>query len=118
MVGVNHRLVVHRRMDGRYRARFDAIGVVQQLNNRNDAIGGAGSVGNNAVLTFEQIVVHAVDNGGVEVMTSGMCEQDFFSSCCKLRFAIFAAAINTSAVENHINTEFAPGQLGSIWLMQ
>ncbi|MNL57231.1 hypothetical protein D3C87_1807780 [compost metagenome] len=41
MVCVNDLLIVHRGMDRRNRTRLNAIGIVQQFDHRNNAVGGA-----------------------------------------------------------------------------
>ena len=45
VVGIQHRLIIHGRMDGGNGARFNAEGAVQHVDNRHNAVGGTGGGG-------------------------------------------------------------------------
>ncbi len=67
VVGVDHRLVVHRRVDGGDRHVFQADRLVQQLEQRHPAIGRAGGVGDQRFAAAEVLLVDPIDDGGVDV---------------------------------------------------
>ncbi|MNZ77053.1 hypothetical protein D3C78_955780 [compost metagenome] len=71
VVGVDHRLVVHRRVDGGDGHVVQADGLVEHLEQRHAAVGGAGGVGQQALGTAEAGLIDSVDDGGVDVVLAG-----------------------------------------------
>ncbi|MNV39644.1 hypothetical protein D3C71_1312310 [compost metagenome] len=63
-------------------------------------------------------MVHTVDDGCVEVVTTGMGKQHFLRACCQMRLAVFAIAVHASAVQHHIHTQLTPRQRFNAALMQ
>ena len=110
MVGVNHLLVMHRRMNGGDGAGLNAIGIIEQFNDRNNAVGGAGGVGDNAVLGAELILIDAIDHRRVEIVAARMGEEHFLRTSLQMGFAVFATPIYAGTVEHHVYRQLAPRQ--------
>ncbi|MNI73103.1 hypothetical protein D3C73_1290820 [compost metagenome] len=72
MIGINNLLIVHRGVDRRNGAGLDAVSIIQQFNNGNNAIRGAGGVGNDPVFSAQLILINAKHNGCVDVVTTRM----------------------------------------------
>ncbi|MOA08875.1 hypothetical protein D3C78_1286750 [compost metagenome] len=64
------------------------------------------------------MVIHAVDNRRVKIVTTGMGKQDFFSACRKVCFSVFTVTVYAGAVENHIHAQFTPRQRFNTLIMQ
>ena len=105
-------------MDSGNRAGFNAESVIQQLNYWNDAVSGAGSVGDNAVSLFKSLFVNAEHYRSVEIAAAGMGKQHFLRARLQMGFAIGAAAPNAGAVQHDVDVQFAPRQIGDPRLMQ
>ena len=52
VIAVDHRLVVHCRMDGRGYAVLDPVMLVEQVEDGNDAVDGAGAAGDDPMAGF------------------------------------------------------------------
>ena len=118
MIGVNDLLIVHRRVDGGHGARFDAEGVVQQLDHRDNAVGGAGSVGDDAIGLFKSLFVHAEHHGGVEIAAAWMGEEHLLGARLQMRLAVRPAAVNAGALQHHVDVKLAPRQRVDSGVMQ
>src|SRR5690606_6428891 len=70
MVDVGQHLVVRVGMDGGHQTRFHTQLLMQGFDQRGQAVGGAGSVGNDGVGGLQHVVVHAVHDGGVNVLAA------------------------------------------------
>ena len=84
MISVNHLLVMHRRVNGGDGAGLNAIGVIEQFNDRNNAVGGAGGVGDNAMPGAKFILIYAVHHRRVEVVAAGVGKEHFFRPRLKM----------------------------------
>ena len=97
-------------MDGGHHAVNNAEFVHQRLNERAHAVGCAGSVGNNDVACLENILVHAVNNGGVNVL-AGSGNQNFLGAGFNVLHCAFFIAECTGAFENDIDVQIFPRKL-------
>jgi len=109
-------LVVGVGVHGVEQALADADRLVQHLGQRRQAIGGAGGIGDDALIA-EQLVIHAVDHGQVAAIervrgeyATGPRLQVLLDQRALLEFA--------GALEHHVDVQFLPRQLGRIPLGQ
>jgi hypothetical protein len=59
-------------MDGRGYAVLDPVMLVEQVEDGNDAVGGAGAAGDDPMAGFQVPTVETVDNGGIYVRIGGL----------------------------------------------
>ncbi len=71
VVGVDHGLVVHRRVDGGNGDVLQTHHLVEKFQQRHAAVGGAGRIGHQALAAIEAILVDPVDDGGVDIRLAG-----------------------------------------------
>ncbi|MOA49128.1 hypothetical protein D3C78_1719770 [compost metagenome] len=64
------------------------------------------------------MVIHAVDNRRVKIVTTGVGKQHFFSPCCKVCFSVFTITVHAGTIENHIHAQLTPRQRVNALLMQ
>ena len=78
MAHVGNGLVVGQGVDGGHRAFDDADVFVQDFGDGGKAVGGAGGVGNDSHVVGDDVVVHTVNDGGVNICLARGGNQDFF----------------------------------------
>ena len=71
MVGIDYRLIVHRRVNRGDRHILKAKGLIQQTQQRHTAVGGAGGVGDQAFFAGQAVLVDAINDGGVDIGVAG-----------------------------------------------
>jgi len=113
--GVEHGLVAGIGVHGGHEAALDADGVVEHLGDRRQAIGGARRIGDHLVAGFELIVVDAIDHGHVGIARRGR-DQHFARARFEMLRRRLALGEDAGALERHVDTELAPGQLGRVAL--
>ncbi|CSD70535.1 Uncharacterised protein [Vibrio cholerae] len=72
MIRINHLLIVHRGMDGGDGARINAECVIQYLDDGHNAVGGTRTVRDDFMLSSERLMIHAIDDGVVEIASTRM----------------------------------------------
>ncbi|MCY1430939.1 hypothetical protein D9M71_468980 [compost metagenome] len=110
MVGIDHRLVVHRRVDGGDRHVVDAHRVVQQLEQRHAAVGGAGRVGNQPLGAGQAALVDAVDHRGVDRGLAGhrLREQHARRAGGEEALAIGTGVPDAGAFQHQVDAQAGP----------
>ena len=67
MIGIDDRLIVHRRVDRGNHAIVDTEAIVQTLNDGYDAVSSTGGIGYDAIGGVEAFVVHTINNRRIHV---------------------------------------------------
>ena len=111
VVGVEHRLVIHRRMYGGDRAVFDTDGVVQCLDYRHNPVGGAGRIGNDSVVGREGVMIDAEYHRCIHVGLRGLREQDTTSAPVQVSLHRGPIAEGAGALKHQVYPELPPGQV-------
>ncbi|CWS27327.1 Uncharacterised protein [Neisseria meningitidis] len=114
MAHVGNGLVVGQRVDGGHRAFDDADAFAQHFGNRREAVGGAGSVGNDGHVGGQDAVVHAVHDGCIDIVAARCGNEDFFRAAFEVDFGFFFAGKRAGAFHDQIDTEFFPRQFGRV----
>ena len=100
-------------MDGGHQAFDDAEVVVDDLGDRGQAVGGAGSVGNELHVGGVLVEVDAADeHRGVVLRGAG--HDDDLGAGVDVSLGLLLGQVNTGALEHVLNTELTPGDQGSV----
>ena len=118
VIGVQHGLVVHCRVDGGDRAAVYAHRLVQGPDHRHDGVGGAGRGGHDTVVALQGLVVYPVDHRGIHVGLSGLGKKYAPGALPQVLFRGGPIGERAAAFQHDIDTEFAPGQIADIGLAQ
>ncbi len=110
VLNVGKNLVVCEGVDGGHHAVNNAEFVHQRLNERAHAVGGAGSVGNDNVACLKNVLVHAVNNGSVNVF-AGSGNQNFLGAGFDVLHCAFFIAECAGAFENDVDVQIFPRKL-------
>src|SRR5476651_1910264 len=110
VVGIDHRLIVHRRVNGGDRHVFQANRLVQQAQQRHAAVGGAGGVGHQQFGAGQAILVDAVDDGGVDIRLAGhrLGEQYARRAGVEKTLAVGTGVIGTGAFQHQVDAQRRP----------
>ena len=112
---VQDHLIAGVSMDGAHNAGLDGSQVVQSLSHGSQAVGGAGSGGDDGVLSLQGLVVYVVNDGG-QVVASGSRDNDLLGAGVDVSLSLSLGGVETGALQNNVDTQLAPGQLGSVGL--
>ena len=118
MVSVNDLLIVHRRVDGGDRPGLNAKGIIKQLDDGNNAVGGAGGVRDDAIVRTQIVLIDAEDHGGVKIAAARMGKEHLLCPGGQVRFAVLTVAVDAGAVQHDVDFKLAPGQRVKGWLVQ
>ncbi len=110
VVGVDHRLVVHRRVNGRDGGELDAHRVIEQLEQRHAAVGGAGGVGHQPLGAAQLPLIDAHHHGGVDIRRTGhrLGKQYPRHTRRKETLAIGTAGVGAGTLQHQIDVECPP----------
>ncbi|MNH15117.1 hypothetical protein D3C79_747240 [compost metagenome] len=110
VIGIDHRLVVHRRVDGGDLHIFDAKRLVQHTQQRHAAVGGARGVGHQALAAGKAGLVDAVDHRGVNVGLAGhgLREQHPWRTGVEETLAIGTGVIGTGTLQHQVDAQRSP----------
>jgi len=112
---VEQALVVGVGVHGDHVTAFHAEGVVQDLDHRSGAVGGARGVGNQLHVLGQHVVVDAEHDGGVQRVFGRHGEHDFLRAGLEVAFQLFALAEDAGGVDDDVDLEFLPGQFGRVF---
>ena len=116
--GVEDNLVVGVAVDCRHDARRDAEGVVQDVNDRCEAVGGAGGVGDDVVFGGVVFgVVDAQDEGDV-LVGGGSGDNDLFNRFAEVGLGLGGVGEETSGFNDDLRAYGGPVELGGIALCE
>lgn len=113
VVDVGQILVVGVGVNGGHQAAFDAQLAVQHLGHGRQAVGGAGGVGDDLVRLAQQVVVDAIDHGGIGAFGRGR-DDHFAGAGADMRGRLGSVGEQAGAFKHHVDLLGGPGQLGRI----
>ena len=96
-------------MNRGHQAALNANLPVQCFNNRCQAVGGAGGIGNDVVFGGQHMVIHSIDNHRVGVRR-GSGNNDLACAGLEVALGLVAGGKQTCALEDHIHVVVFPGQ--------
>ena len=102
-------------MNGGHDTALDRSVVVKSLSHRSEAVGGAGSSGNDGVILSKGLLINAV-NDSRKIISCGSGNYNFLSACVDVSLALSLGAIEAGALENYVNAELSPGKISSVGL--
>ena len=114
MIDIGQDLVIGVGMHGRHQAGHYTKLLMQGLDQRCQAVGRAGSVGNNGVFFFQHALVDAKHDGGIDILAAGSGDDDFFRATLQVCRCLFLGSEKAGALKHHVHTKLAPGQFGGI----
>ena len=101
-------------MNGGHDAGDDGEGLVQGVGHRSQAVGGAGSSGDDLILSGQGLLVDGV-NDGLQILASGGRDNDLLSASLNVSHSLVLAGVETGALQNDIDAQLAPGAILSIF---
>jgi len=113
VVHVGQHLIVGESVNGGHLPVHHANGGLQRRHQRRKAVGGARRVADNAVAGHEGVVVHAIDDG-LHVVAGRLADDHLLGAALDVQAGLFGRGEETGALHDHVNPEFAPGQLGRV----
>ena len=114
MAHVGNGLVVGQGVDGGHHAFDNAQFVAQHFGHRRKAVGGAGSIGNHGHVVGNDIIVHTVNNGGIDVCFAGSGNQHFFRTAFQMHVGFGFAGKRACTFHHQIDPQIFPRQLGRV----
>jgi hypothetical protein len=103
-------------VDGGHDAGHDGSEVVETLGHRGEAVGGAGSGGDDVVLSRELLVVHVVDDGG-QVVAGRSGDDDLLGASVDVSLGLGLGGVEAGALEHDVDVEVAPRQVVGVGLL-
>ena len=113
MVDVGQVLVIGVGVDGGHQAVFNAELTVQDLRHRCQAVGGAGSIGNNVMGLAQNVVVDTVDHCRIGIF-AGSGDNHLARASSNMCLSLAAFSEQTCAFKHHIDVQCRPRQFGRI----
>ena len=113
VVDVGEHLIVRVRMNRRHQTVLDANFVLQGLDERRQAVGRAGGVGNHKIRGLKHILIHAVDHRRVRGLARGR-KQHFLRTGFDMHHRGFFRIEGSRALHHQIDAEVSPGQFTGI----
>ena len=110
MGAVQDHLVAGVGVHGGHDAALDGIGVVQSLGHGRQAVGGAGSGGDDGIFGLEGIVVYVIDDGG-QVVAGGGGDDDLLGAGVDVRLGLGLGGVEAGALQHDVNLQLLPGQV-------
>ena len=101
-------------VNGGHQTGFDTEGVVQYFGDRSQAVGGAGSVGNDVLASIGSVVnAHYEHRGRVFGRAS---QNNFLGTGSDVLASSLVGQEQTGSFGNNVNTDFVPTQVGRVTL--
>ena len=104
---VQDHLVAGVSMNGGHDAGNDRIGLVQGVGHRGQAVGGAGSGGDDLILGGQGLLVDAVDDG-LQVIAGGGGDDDLLGASLDVSHALGLAGVEAGALQHDVDAQLAP----------
>jgi hypothetical protein len=115
---VRQHLVVGVGVDGGHQAGFQADGVVQRLDQRGQAVGGAGSVRDDGVGRLQHVLVDAEDDGGVDILAARCRDDDLLGAALQVGRSLFLGGEEAGALQHDVHAQLAPWDFGRVTLRE
>ena len=97
-------------MNGAHDTGLDRSIVIQRLCHRSEAVGGAGSCGDDGVILGQGVLVDG-EHDGREIVACRSRDDDLLRACVNVSLRLFLGAVEAGALEHNINAELAPRQI-------
>ena len=112
---VEDHLVAGVSMDRAHDTALDRSIIVESLSHGSEAVCCAGCSRDELVILCKGLLVYAVNDSG-EIVACGSRDNDLLSACVDMSLRLLLGAVETCALENNVNADLAPGELGSVSL--
>ena len=113
---VERHLVASPSVNGGHDAGHDGSEVVQTLGHRGEAVGGAGSSGDDVVLSGQRLMVDVVHDGG-QIAAGRSGDDDLLGASVDVGLSLSLAGVEAGALENDVDVEVAPRQVVGVGLL-
>ena len=100
-------------MNGGHDTALNRSILVKSISHRSQAVGGAGSSGDNLVVCVKSLFVNAV-NDGLKILTCRSGNNNLFSACVDMSLSLVLRGVEAGALKNYINTDFTPRKIRSV----
>ena len=117
MIGVNYRLVIHRRVNGGDHTGLDTELIIEHFNHWHHTVGGAGGAGDYGFVAAENMLIDAIDNGGIDSGFSWLGKQHALGATADMLLGGLTIGEGAAAFQYYIDLEFCPGQLLNVRLV-
>ena len=114
MRSVKYHLVARVSVNGGHDARNDGISLVEGVRHGSEAVGGAGSRGDDGVFLGERLFVYAEYDGG-KVIARGSGDDDFLRAGVDMRLRLCLGRVEARAFEHDVYADFAPGKVRRVF---
>ena len=104
---VENHLVAGVSVNGAHDTALDRSIIVKSLCHRSKAVGGAGSSGDDSIISCKSVLVYAV-NDGLEVIACGSRNNNLLCACVDVSLTLILRAVETGALENNVYADFTP----------
>ena len=92
--------------------------VVERLDQRRQAVGGARGVRDHRVGAFQHVLVDAEHDGGVDVLAARRRDDDFLGAALEVGRGFFLAGEKAGALEHDVDAQLAPWNFGRVALRE
>lgn len=115
MRSVENHLVACVSVDCAHDAALDRSKLIEGVGHRSEAVGCAGSGGNDGVFLCQGVFVYAVNNR-LKVVAGRSGDDNLLGACVYMSLALRLGAVEACAFENNVDAELAPGKLSGVRL--
>ena len=112
---IEDHLVAGVSVDRAHDTGLDRSIIVQCLSHRSEAVSGAGSSGNDLVISGQGLLVNG-ENDGLEIVACRSRDNYLLSACVDVSLGLVLGAVETCALENNVNADLAPRKILSVLL--
>ena len=110
---VENHLVASVSVYGGHDTALDSSEVVQSLGHGSQTVSGARSSRDNGVSRSQGLVVYVVNDGG-QVVAGRSRDHNLLGTSLDVSRSLLLRSVETGALQNNVNIELAPRQLGSV----
>ena len=115
---VGQHLVVRVGVHGGHQAVHQADLVVQRLDERRQAVGGARCVRDDGVGSLQHVLVDAVHDGGVDVLAARRRDDDLLRAALQVGRRLFLGGEEAGALQHDVDVQLAPRHFGRVALRE
>ena len=113
---VEHHLVARVSVNGGHVALLDLGELVERIRHGSQAVGRAGSRGDDGVRSLERLFVDAVDDRG-QVVAGGSGDDDLLRACIDVRLSLRLGGVEARALKHDVDIEFLPGKVDRVFFL-
>ena len=112
---VQDHLVAGVSVDGGHDTALDRSIIIKSLSHRSQAVGGAGSSRDDGIILGKGLLINA-ENDGRKIVACRSGNNNLLSAGIDMSLALFLRAVEAGALQNYVNTDFAPRKILSVLL--